>query len=97
MNKMSIIIPSSILMKLRDKHSVSQREVEQCFENLCGTYLEDERENHKTDPATLWFIAETNESRTLKVVFIFLDGNIHIKTAYEPSPGAIALYDAKGK
>jgi uncharacterized DUF497 family protein len=93
----SLIVSAGVLEKLRDKHSVTIREVEQCFENKCGMYLEDEREDHQTDPATLAFIAPTNQGRLLKVVFIFLDGNVHIKTAFEPDAVDIAFYDRNGR
>lgn len=93
----TIIISQDVLAKLRDKHQVSRREIEQCFENKCGNYLEDAREDHKSDPATLWFVAPTNQDRLLKVVFIYLDGNIHIKSAFEPEPNVVRIYDKYGK
>ncbi len=93
----NLIISAAVLLKLREKHSVSRREVEQCFENKCGSYIADDREEHRTDPATLWFIAPTNRDRMLKVVFIYLDGNVHLKSAYEADPDEIALYDQLGK
>jgi len=92
-----ILISPEVLTKLDLKHQVSRREVEQCFENLCGTFLEDAREDHKTDPATLWFIAPTNEDRLLKVVFIYIDGNHHIRTAFPPDQTEIDLYESAGK
>lgn len=85
------------LDKLKTKHRVTRREVEQCFENICGGYLVDTRENHQTDPETLWFIASTNQERLLKIVFIFLNGNIYLKTAYEPNQTEINIYDRLGK
>ena len=88
---------AGVLAKLRDKHGVSLREVEQCFENLCGMYLEDTREDHQTDPPTLWFIAPTNQGRLLKVIFIFLDGNVHIKSTFEADHEAIDIYERHGK
>lgn len=93
----SLIISPAILEKLGNKHKVSRREIEQCFENRIGLFVEDPREEHRTDPATLWFTAQTNCNRLLKVVFVHLDGNIHIKTAFEPSPATIALYEALGR
>lgn len=93
----NLIVSADVLVKLRDKHRVSQREVEQCFENKCGTYLIDDREDHRSDPPTLWFISETNRGRKLKVVFIFIDGNVHLRTAFEPHPEAIDIYDRFGK
>lgn len=93
----SLIISPAILEKLGNKHQVSRREIEQCFENRIGLFVEDPREEHRTDPPTLWFTAQTNCNRLLKVVFVHLDGNIHIKTAFEPSPATIALYEALGR
>lgn len=93
----NFIVSSSVLTKLKDKHSITVREVEQCFENKCGMYVEDDREDNHTDPATLTFIAPTNQNRLLKVAFIFLDGNVHIKTAFEPDEQDIAFYERHGK
>ena len=92
-----VIASSSVLIKLGEKHGVTIREVEQCFENKCGVYLIDDREDHQTDPPTLWFIAPTNRDRLLKVVFIFIDGNVHIKTAFEPDGNEIAIYEKHGQ
>lgn len=93
----NLAISTEILEKLRDKHQVSLREVEQCFENKCGLYLIDDREDHRTDPATLWFVAPTNKGRLLKVIFIFLSGTVHIKTAFEPNQEVVDMYERKGK
>lgn len=65
--------------KLDAKHGVSLDEIDQCFENKCGFFLVDDREDHKTDPATLWFVAETNKGRLLKVIFIYKDGKYYLK------------------
>jgi uncharacterized DUF497 family protein len=93
----SLIISAAVLEKLRTKHNVSRREVEQCFENKCGLYLEDTREAHQTDPPTLWFVAPTNEDRRLKVVFMFVDGNVHIKSVFNADDDSVAIYDEHGK
>lgn len=90
-------ISQATLDKLADKHQVSRREVEQCFANKCGLFLEDSREDHRSDPATMWFIAPTNEDRQLKIVFIFKDGLVHLRTAYEPNPVELAIYDRHGR
>ena len=94
---MNIVVSSAILLKLTEKHQVSRREIEQCFDNVCGAYLEDSREDHRTDPATLWFVAPTNQDRFLKIIFIYADGNVHIKSAYEPSRAVIEIYEKFGK
>ena len=93
----SLVISPQLLQKLQEKHRVTRREVEQCFENKIGNYLEDDREEHRSDPPTLWFVAPTNCDRLLKVIFVFLDGNIYIKSAYEPSQTVIEIYNRKGK
>jgi len=94
---MPIKISSAIQEKLLLKHRVSLTEVVECFENREGNYLIDNREDHRTDPPTLWFIAETNQGRSLKVVFIFIQGHIHIKTAYEPNEKETGIFTLKGK
>lgn len=93
----NLVVSAAVLTKLRDKHAVSVREVEQCFENLCGLYVEDDREDNRTNPPTLAFVAPTNQGRALKVAFIFIDGNVHIKTAFDASPEDIAFYEKHGK
>ncbi|MES2099043.1 MAG: ADP-ribosyl-(dinitrogen reductase) hydrolase [Pseudomonadota bacterium] len=92
-----LIVSSSVLIKLGAKHQVTVREIEQCFENKCGVFLEDDREDHQTDPATLWFIAPTNRKRDLKVVFIFVNGNAHIKSAFEPNKDELDIYREFGQ
>jgi len=84
----------AVLQKLQDKHNVSYLEVNQCFINRDGGFLEDPREDHKTKPATEWFIAETNKSRKLKVCFVQVGSEIDVKTAYEPNYEEISIYDA---
>lgn len=89
---MTIIISLKIEDKLLKKHSVTRREVEQCFENLQGGFLFDLREDHKTDPQTMWFIAATNNNRLLKVAFIQRDQDFYIRTAYEPNIDELNIY-----
>ena len=88
-----LVISPAILEKLETKHQVSRREIEQCFENKEGEFVEDTREEHKTDPATLWFIAPTNNGRKLKVIFVFSNGNMYIKSAFDAKEGHIAIYE----
>ena len=92
-----IIISQQVIEKLRIKHDVHRREVEQCFENKVGNFLIDEREDHQTDPPSLWFIAPTNCDRLLKVICMFIDGNIHIKSAFDPDAEEISIYDEFGR
>lgn len=90
-------ISEAVLQKLRDKHNVTRREVEQCFENKCGLYLEDEREDHKSDPPTLWFVAPTSTGRMLKVIFIYRDGQVHLRSAYDADHAAQSMYDRNAR
>ena len=92
-----LIIGDEILKKLLERHRVSRREVEQCFENRDGSFLEDNREDHKTEPPTRWFVAQTNKQRLLKIVFVQKDANIFLKTAYEPNSTEIDIYQKYGK
>ena len=87
----------AILEKLEEKHQVTRREVEQCFDNRCGEFLVDDREDHQTDPATLWFVDPTNNERLLKICFMFVDGNILVKSAFAPNDTEIRIYENYGK
>jgi len=91
--------------KLAEKHKVSEDEVRQCFENREGDYLEDTREEHRTDPPTHWFVSQTNRLRVLKVVFVARriktesgsETRVEIKTAYPANPTEIDIYSRLGK
>lgn len=89
-------ISHAIEGKLRNKHNVCRREIEQCFENVYGSYLIDTREEHRTTPPTMWFISRTNQERILKVVFILNGALIDIKTCYEPNHDEIRIYEKHG-
>lgn len=80
---MKLEVSGIITKKLRAKHNVSLEEVEECFYNRTHGFLIDTREEHKTNPQTQWFIADTDKGRTLKVCFMVVDGKIRIKTAFE--------------
>lgn len=94
---MKLQFSERILDKLKHLHNVMPDEVEQCFDNRCAGLLEDTREEHLTDPATQWFIAETNQCRKLKVAFIrrTIRGvvRIDVRTAYEPNGEEIRIYE----
>ena len=92
-----IMISAAVRAKLETKHKVTEKEICQCLENRAGKFLIDDREDHRTDPATHWFIAETNCQRRLKIVFIFKTGKLHIRTAYEPNAMEISIYEKKSR
>jgi len=91
---MGLKISSAVSNKLTSKHNVSKDEIIQCFSSRERKFLEDMREEHKTDPPTKWFIAETDYGKKLKVVFIQDQNNdVHIKTAYLANPDEIRIYE----
>lgn len=90
---MAIIISDTIRAKLQAKHDVSPKEVEECFLNRDGGIFMDTREEHRTDPPTLWFVAETNRGRKLKVCYVQDGRLIKLKTAYQANDAAISLYE----
>lgn len=87
-----------VINKLETKHNVSVDEVFECFFNTEGTrYLKDKREDHQTDPPTLWFVSKTDKGRNLKVCFIKSGDEISIKTAYEANDNEVRIYEKYGK
>ena len=92
----NLIVTDAIKSKLKTKHKVELQEVEQCFYNKDGRLLTDNRDLHKTHPPTLWFIAQTNKGRTLKVAYIQIGMGIHLKTAYEPNEDEKHIYRLHG-
>lgn len=89
------MISTWVSIKIKEKHNVTEEEVEQCIANLDQTsnkLFEDTREEHKTTPPAKWFISETDYGRKLKIVIIQQDGNVHLKTAYQANPAELALY-----
>lgn len=86
-------VSAKVREKLLHKHGVTLEEVYECFVNREGPEFEDLRENHATDPATLWFIAETDKRRKLKVFYIEYDDHYAIKSAFEPTQAWCDTYD----
>lgn len=90
---MALLISSKVQQKLANKQPpVTVAEIEECFATRSGTLLKDTREQHKSNPATLWFIAETYYGRQLKVVFIPKNGDIIIRSAYSPNKQELRIY-----
>ncbi len=91
---MELNVSPKVRQKLAVKHGVEVHEIEQCFCNVEGNFLKDTREDHKTDPPTMWFIAETDYGKKLKVIFIVnQDKSISIKSAFTPNDKEIRIYD----
>lgn len=93
---MPIVISPAICAKLLSKHQVKPEEVEQCFANRNGEYIEEVRQEHQTNPPTWWFIAETHYGRKLKVVFVHDNGNNYIRSAFPPNEATIKNYIKNG-
>jgi hypothetical protein len=91
----NLIISPTIQDKLTNKHQVTRKEVEQCFTNRTGGIFLDDREDHKTDPATLWFVAPTHQGRLLKVIFVFdpKSRKFYLKSAYDTNQKINDLYE----
>ena len=92
----NLLISASVLDKISTRHRVDVAEVQQCFLNREGKLLLDNRVSTKTNPPTLWFIASTNKKRLLKIVYIQINSEIVLKTAYEPNDVEIAIYARHG-
>ena len=89
---MAIKISPKVREKLTNKHRVNEDEIAQCFANRTHSYVIDIRAEHRTNPITRWFISETDVGRKLKIAFIPMQEDVHIRTAYPPNAEEIAIY-----
>lgn len=101
MEDFQIIISEEIELKIAsDNHgNVTRKEVLECFENHCGKYCYDKREEHldsdgKPSP---WFVSETNKRRSLKIMFVMQDGKIYLKSAYPSTEEVRRIYKKYAK
>jgi len=86
-----------VLDKLAGKiPPVTEDEIHQCFANREGRFLLDQREEHQSEPATRWFIAETNFGRKLKIAFIPRLPKVVIRTAYDANVDELRIYAKYG-
>jgi hypothetical protein len=92
-----LIISAGVQTKLANKNPpVSRKQIIECFGNVEGKFILDTREEHQSDPATVWFIAETNDGRKLKIAFIQRGTTVTIRTAYDPNPVELEIYARLG-
>lgn len=91
-NGLSFIFSPVIREKIEKTHKVFISEVEECFYNREGEFYEDNRDQHKTDPPTQWFVAETDRGRKLKIIFVKSEDGIRIKSAYDANQAICKLY-----
>jgi len=89
----NLVISPVIQGKLALKHGISRSDVEQCFLNRTRSYLIDDRLDHQTEPPTEWFISENDRGVLIKVVFVFDDGMIYLKSAFPPNSTEIRIYN----
>jgi hypothetical protein len=96
---MKLVISQKIRSKLLSKAPpVTEEQIVQCFANRSGRFLTDTRADNLTNPLTRWFIAETDYGRKLKICFVpFENGDVHIKTAYDPNPEELRIYAKYGE
>ncbi|KLJ02847.1 hypothetical protein [Luteimonas sp. FCS-9] len=87
---------NAVKKKLKEKHDVDTAEAEQCFANRTGKLLEDNREQHLTDPRTVWFIAPTNKGRLLKVCYVPNNGDFDVRTCFPPNEVEMTIYRKHG-
>lgn len=86
-------ISPEIVEKLETKHGVTPEEVYQCFLNRHGPYFLEERPQHKTNPPSWWFVAETDVQRVLMIVFVQYPDHFAIKSAFKPDAGQDEEYE----
>lgn len=89
---LGIKFAKSIERKLKVKHNVLVSEVLECFANVQRGFLEDTREDHKTDPPTHWFVEQTDKGRWLFIAFMLIDNEIVIKTAFDADENRKRIY-----
>jgi len=94
---MALVMTAHVRNKLANKTPpVTRDEILQCFANLTSNVLTDTRADNLTDPISRWFISETDYGRKLKIVYIAKDGDVVIKTAYDPNPEELRIYAKYG-
>jgi len=89
----NLVISPAIEEKITLKHRITRLDVEQCFINRTRSYLLDNRLDHQTEPPTEWFISENDRGILIKVVFIFDDGLVYLKSAFPPNSTEIRIYN----
>lgn len=89
---MAVYISPAVKKKIEEKHCLTLDEVYEAISGRLAGFLEDIREQHESDPPTLWFIGSTDFGKLVKIAFIFKDGTMIIRTAYEANHRELAIY-----
>lgn len=95
---MALFMSPRVREKLLTKHKVTEAQILQCFANKTGGDLLDNRPEHRTEPPTRWFIAQTDFGIRLKVCYVFyLETQVvEIKSAYPPNEEEERIYKKFG-
>ena len=83
---MPIVISDNILAKIggEDHGGLTRKDVEECFENHPGKICFDNRPEHadRNGKPPLWFVAENNHQRKLKIMYVREGKTITVLSAY---------------
>jgi len=93
---MALIISLKVRAKLaQPDHNVTEEEIVQCFANRGPKTCTDSRPHHQSPLPTLWFVAETDYGRRLKIVYVHDTqvNNIEIKSAYIATDDVTRIYN----
>ena len=89
-------VSEAVKTKLPEKHQVTLREVEHCFENIEGRLLYDDRVWTKTHPPHLGSLRQPTQTVCSKSC-IQIGNQVVLKTADEPNAQELAIYERFGK
>lgn len=93
---MGIVLSQRIKEKLADvNHRIGLDDIKQCFANRKRGFVVDNREEHRTDPPTLWFVAENDYGVKIKVMFVMRGQDIYVKSAYRATDVVAGIYRRK--
>jgi hypothetical protein len=97
--RVAIIIPPGIAAKIgqADHGGITEQEVRECFENHDGRLCWDGRQQHLDGSGrpSPWFVAETNQMRRLKIMFVRDGNDIFLKSAYPATEKVKDIYERK--
>jgi hypothetical protein len=82
--------------KIKELHEVEIEEVREAFLShiACNErFIEETRKEHLKVHKKLWFIAETDQGRLLKVVLAEEGDSLELVTAYDPDEEDINYYE----
>lgn len=93
---MALLVSDEVRKKLIEKHGVDVKFVEAIWSTYEGILLIDDREQHRTNPPTEWFIALYPDQRPLKVVVVRDSSGTFLKTAYVANDIEQQIFKANG-